>query len=267
MLGPFTSWGYLTLVPTIRIAGNKLCPIGIFLLMLNFIQIDQIEVNPDQPRKEFNEEHLEQLASSLKNLGLLQPILVQKKDSHYQLIAGERRLRAAKLAGFETITAIIREKALSAEEALAENYQREDLTPLEVAMSLESMLKNTTQELLAKRLGIKRPTIANFLRLLQLPPPVKEALASGKITMGHAKALLASDDPEKLLSSLLKKGWNVRQTEKAASSKDPVLLQAAESLREKLGTRVEITKDRIVIDYYGFDDLDRLLNHFGVALC
>lgn len=243
--------------------------IGIFLLMLSFIPVHQISVNPDQPRKEFNEERLASLSQSIKHLGLLQPILVQKKGSTFQLIAGERRLRAAKLAGLETIAALVKEQALSAEEALAENLQREALSPLEIATSLESMLKNTTQELLAKRLGLKRSTIANFLRLLSLPPPVKKALEEGLITMGHAKALLSADDPVSLLPRLVQKKWSVRETEKAASSssQDACLTQAAENLQEKLGTRVEITKDRIVIDYYGYDDLTRLLNLFGVTLC
>lgn len=237
--------------------------------MLSFIPVREIQVNPDQPRKEFNEEKLASLAESIKHLGLLQPILVQKKGSSYQLIAGERRLRAARLAGLETIAALVKEQSLSAEEALAENYQREALNPLEIASSLESLLKNSTQELLSKRLGIKRSTISNFLRLLSLPQAAKEALIKGDISMGHAKALLSSADSEALLRELLSKKWSVRRTEKAArvAKKDAILSQAAESLQEKLGTRVEVTKDRIVIDYYGFDDLIRLLNHFGVTLC
>lgn len=236
--------------------------------MLSFVPLHQIVVNPDQPRTEFDEDKLKALAESITHLGLLQPILVQKKENGYQLIAGERRLRAARLAGLETIAAIIRERCLSAEEALAENLQREALGPLEVAKALESLVKNSTQDLLAKRLGLKRSTIANFLRLLSLPEPVKEALSEGTISMGHAKALLAADDPAQLLTRLIQKKWSVRQTEKAASAKvDPILLQAQEALQEKLGTRVEIAKGRIVIDYYGHDDLDRLLNSFGVSLC
>lgn len=237
--------------------------------MLSFIPLSQISENPDQPRKEFKEKALASLAASIKHLGLLQPILVQKKGERFQLIAGERRLRAAKMAGLETIAAIIKESALSAEEALAENYQREALTPLEIALALDKMVQGTTQDTIAKRLGIKRSTIANFLRLLSLPPTIKEALTSGRITMGHAKALLAAPNPEALLMDLLAHKWSVRQTEKAASAseKESCLTAAAENLQEKLGTRVQITKDQIVIDYYGFDDLTRLLNLFGVALC
>jgi ParB family chromosome partitioning protein len=236
--------------------------------MLSFIPLDHIRENPHQPRKEFDEEKLSSLAESITHLGLLQPILVTKVVDGYQLIAGERRLRAAKLAGLETIAAIVREKSLVAEEALAENLQREALSPLEIAASLEAMLRQTTQEILAKRLGIKRSTIANFVRLLSLPEPVKKALGQEMITMGHAKALLQAEDPEKLLPQVIENKWSVRQTEKVASlKKDPTLTHAEGSLEERLCTRVEITRDRIIIDYYGFDDLDRLLNYFGVSLC
>ncbi len=138
--------------------------------MLTFIEVQKIFASPHQPRQHFDEQQLASLSSSIKHLGLLQPIVVQKKGANFELIAGERRLRAAKLAGLKEIAAIVRDTALAAEEALAENLQREGLKPLEIAQALEKLARNTTQEALSQRLGIKRSTISNFLRLLLLPP-------------------------------------------------------------------------------------------------
>lgn len=238
---------------------------------LSFIAIDQVTENPDQPRKVFDEEKLETLAQSITHLGLLQPIVVRKKGEGFELIAGERRLRAAKKAGLSTLAAIIEEGTFSAEKALAENLQREQLNPLEIAEALQALLISSTQEKLSKQLGLKRSTLSNFLRMLTLPSEAQAALREGEITMGHAKALLSSEEPKKLLDQIKNDRLSVRQTEKRAAAskkgKSSTIAFAEEQLQEKLGTRVEITENRILIDYYGIDDLDRMLNFLGLSLC
>ena len=246
----------------------------IFLMReLSFIPLNQVRENPDQPRQVFDEEKLDELAESIKHLGLLQPILVRKNGDSFELIAGERRLRAAKKAGLATLAAVIDDGTLSAEKALAENLQREPLNPLEIAEALSALLASSTQEKLAKELGLKRSTLSNFLRLLSLPTLAKAALREGSISMGHAKALLSVDDEktqEALLKRIQNKQLSVRQVEKEARqpvSKEAHLLEAADRLMEKLGTRVEITENRILVDYYGIDDLARVLDFFGVSLC
>lgn len=240
---------------------------------LSFIPTGAVVENPHQPRKTFDEEKLDSLAESIAHLGLLQPILVCKKGDSFELIAGERRLRAAKKAGLATLPAIVEEGDFeSAAKALAENLQREELNPLEIAEALKKLMASSTQECLAKQLGLKRSTLANFVRLLSLPRDAQIALREGKISMGHAKALLAIEDikgQEELLRRIQNKNLSVRQTEKASKDleKSDFLLQAEEALQEKLGTRVQIHESRVIIDYYGIDDLDRVLNLFGISLC
>lgn len=191
---------------------------------LSEIPIDQIHANPGQPRKEFDEESLAELSDSIREIGIIQPITLRKKsENDYQIIAGERRFRAAKLAGLQSIPAYIRtaddENVL--EMALIENIQREDLNSMEVALACQHLLEvyNMTQEQLSSRIGKKRATIANYIRLLKLPAEIQVALKDREIDMGHARALLAIDDPIKqlrLFHELKQYGYSVRMVEEKA---------------------------------------------------
>ena len=181
--------------------------------MINEIPITQIERNPDQPRRDFDQEALMELATSIREIGIVQPItLRQLSENHYQIIAGERRWRASQLAGLSSLPAYIRtindENVM--EMALVENIQREDLNAIEIALGYQHLIDNTgmTQERLAERVGKKRTTVANFLRLLKLPAQVQMALQKKEIDMGHARALLSLDDPKmqiKLFKDIIKK--------------------------------------------------------------
>ena len=188
------------------------------------VPIEQIHANPDQPRRDFDPESLEELAVSLREIGIIQPITLREvKKGDYQIIAGERRFRAAGLAGLKTIPAYIRtandENVM--EMALIENIQREDLNSMEVALACQNLLEvyNMTQEQLSARIGKKRATIANYIRLLKLPAEIQVALKNKQIDMGHARALLAIDDPMKqlqLFHELTKYGYSVRMVEDKA---------------------------------------------------
>lgn len=188
---------------------------------INEIQISQIERNPNQPRHEFDEEALQELANSIREIGIVQPItLRQIDDNRYQIIAGERRWRASQLAGLTSIPAYIRtindENVM--EMALVENIQREDLNAVEIALAYQHLLDNTgfTQEKVAERVGKKRATVANFLRLLKLPAQVQMALQKKEIDMGHARALLSLDDPKlqiKVFKEIVKNEYSVRKVE------------------------------------------------------
>lgn len=191
---------------------------------INEIPVDHISPNPDQPRRTFDEEALEELATSIRELGIIQPLTLRNvgKDS-YQIISGERRYRAAKLAGLETVPAYIRTANDSelTEMALIENIQREDLNAIEIALTFRKLIDqyNLTQERLSERIGKKRATIANFLRLLKLPAEVQLGLRDRHIDMGHARALLSVEKPSlqlKLYNETLKKGLSVRQVEQQA---------------------------------------------------
>lgn len=191
---------------------------------INEIQIDRIEPNPDQPRTTFDEESLEELAISIRELGIIQPLSLRLTESgNYQIIAGERRWRAAKLASLTTVPAYVRTVTDSeiTEMALIENIQREDLSSIEVALAFKKLIDNynLTQERLSERLGKKRATIANHLRLLKLPAVIQLALRDRKLDMGHARALLAVESPEqqvRLYKLILKEGLSVRQVEQMA---------------------------------------------------
>lgn len=188
------------------------------------ISISEISPNPDQPRSQFDQETLEELAMSISELGIIQPLTLRKTDDgRYQIISGERRYRAAKLAGLESVPAYIREASdlELTEMALIENIQREDLNAIEIALSYKKLLEqhHLTQERLSERVGKKRTTIANFLRLLKLPAEVQLGLRDKKLDMGHARALLMVNDPSlqlKLYNETLKKGLSVRQVEQLA---------------------------------------------------
>jgi ParB family chromosome partitioning protein len=246
------------------------------------VELDKIIPNEYQPRKVFDEEKLKELAASIREQGVIQPIIVHRVGTTYGLIAGERRWRAAKLAGLATIPAIVKEASKRGliEMALIENIQREDLNPLEAAESYKRLIDEfkMTQEDLAKRVGKDRTTITNFLRLLSLPKEVKQEMVAGSLTMGHAKALLSLErvrDQQLAAALIIKKGLSVREAETlAARLKNPPkdkrprqsgeLRSVEEKLRKALGTKVSISASskggKIMIAYYSEEDLDRILD-------
>lgn len=246
------------------------------------LPIDSIAPNPQQPRKDFETNALSELSTSLKQSGVLQPVVVRRAGQGYQLIVGERRWRAAKLAGIERIPAVIREAtdAESLELALVENLLRENLNPLEEAEAYQRLLADFhwTQEELAERVGKDRSSIANCLRLLRLPEAIQGDLRAGRLTMGHARALLSLDTVAaqlKLREEILAHSWSVRATEEGVNRtrshlprrpprRSPELTAVEETLREKLTTRVRLVGNerhgRIEIVYTSREDLDRLLD-------
>lgn len=247
----------------------------------NEIDIDRISPNPNQPRLLFDEERLEELAASIRENGVLQPVLVRPFGRNFQLIAGERRLSAAQRAGLLKIPAVVREvpDERLLELALVENIQREQLNPIEEAQAYQHLMEETgqTQEQMAERLGKDRSTLANAIRLLKLPPAVSLLVSEGKLSPGHARALLSADlspaEMKRMAGVILEKGWSVRETERWAKRKDkapalpriqdPNEASAEDRLRLALGTRVEIvhkSKDsgEIRIHYYGHEELMRL---------
>jgi len=259
---------------------------------LKHVPVIHIQVNPYQPRRDFCQEDLEELAQSIRTVGILHPPLVRPiSDSHlFELISGERRLRAAQLADLSTIPVYIRQTdyETSAQAALIENIQRVDLNPLEISKALKRLIEEfgVTQDQLSQQIGKKRSTIANYLRLLSLPKAIQESLLTHRITMGHAKAILALEREEQqqlLHNQIVRDHLNVREAEKAARQlnekeekttskalpKDCYLENLINKMREKFGTDVSIqgqgTRGRIQIDYYSLDDLDRLLAIFGVS--
>jgi ParB family chromosome partitioning protein len=190
------------------------------------VRVDEIEPNPQQPRSRFDEEGLEELSASIREVGVLQPVIVTSGEEGYVLIAGERRWRAAQRAGLETIPAVVRETAAddTLVEALVENLQRQDLTPLEEAHAYRQLLENygMTQDRVAERVGKSRPAISNTLRLLQLPGPVQTMVDSGSLTAGHARALLGLEDKKYaiyLAEKAAAEGWSVRQVEDAVRTR------------------------------------------------
>ena len=261
---------------------------------INEIPIEQIEPNTDQPRSLFNEEALQELANSIHEIGIIQPItLRQISVNRFQIIAGERRWRASKKAGLKTIPAYIRtikdENVM--EMALVENIQREDLNPVEIALAYEHLLENTgmTQEKVAERVGKSRAAVTNFLRLLKLPAQVQMSLQKREIDMGHARALLALDSPSlqlKVFREILKSGWPVRKVEEVvqqlkngedidagnkkiqAKTKLPEEFNALKTrLSSFLNTKVQLTcspkgKGKISIPFNNEEELERIMNVF-----
>lgn len=253
------------------------------------VPVSAIEPNPRQPRVDFPEESLAALARSIREVGVLQPVVVRPRDGGYELVAGERRLRAARLAGLATIPAIIREgdDTESLREALIENIHREDLGPLELASAFQELLEElgVTQETLAERLGYSRAHIANTIRLLSLPGDVQRLLAEGKIQAGHARALLGLPDEEARSSLALRiaaEELSVRQVEDLVRSyidravpapqtaarperpQEGWVAEIEEILSEQLQTRVRVApgrrKGKIVVEFGSRDDLDRIVS-------
>ena len=223
------------------------------------IALSQIEPNPNQPRREFSEESLRELADSIIEIGIVQPITLRQIDEErYQIIAGERRFRASQLAGKETIPAYIitADDESTMEMALVENIQREDLNALEIALAYQKLIEqnNFSQEQLSKRVGKGRATIANFLRLLKLPAPVQMALKEKQIDMGHARALLSLDDPKqqiKLFNEIQKNGYSVRQVEEIVRQMKKEGYDAAKKKENKQQENVAV-----------FSQLKKQLTHF-----
>lgn len=193
---------------------------------INEIELSKISVNPNQPRREFDETALEELADSIREIGIIQPITLRKvSDDEYQIIAGERRYRASQKAGLDTIPAYIRtaDDENVMEMALIENIQREDLNSVEIALAYQHLIEqyDLTQERLSERVGKKRTTIANYLRLLKLPAPIQMALQNKQIDMGHARALITLGDPKlqvKIFEEILEHGYSVRKVEEIVKS-------------------------------------------------
>ena len=239
------------------------------------IKISDIRPNPYQPRKVFAEEALKELSESIKQRGVFQPILVRKSLKGYELIAGERRLKASKMAGLKEIPAVVVEfddKDMM-EVSLLENIQREDLNPIEEAEAYNQLIEklNYTQEELANRISKSRTYVTNTLRLLKLPMKVQDLLVTNKITYGHARALLALTDEDKMLelaNRVVKESLTVRDIEKLVNQKpkkektkkeDPYLESLRHSLENKLSTKVELDNKKVTIHYTDTDDLNRIL--------
>lgn len=252
--------------------------------VLKNLKITEVEPNREQPRKNFNQEALEELAESIKEYGLIQPIVVTEKDGYYCIIAGERRWRACKLAGLEEIPAIVREddERKNKEIALIENIQREDLNPFEKALGIKNLMEsyNLTQEEVAKKLGKGRSTIANSIRVLNLEPRVLELAKQGKISEAHCKLLLAITDPEKqylTAMDIIERGTTTRELEqtnkeinkkqisKEELKKINILYKDIENTFQGFfGTKVKMApgkkRGKIIIEYSSNDDLERILN-------
>ncbi len=245
------------------------------------VPVGKIIPNPHQPRLYFNEEKLEELARSIKEHGILQPLTVTKNGENYELIAGERRFQAAKKAGLPTVPVIVRaaEEQQKFELAITENVQRHDLNPIEEAKAYKRLMDefHLNQEEVAQKMGKSRSAVANSVRLLHLPVEIQRAVAEDKISEGHAKALLAIENPEKqraLFELIVASGLTVREAEakarevserppKKMKTVDPVLKEKSERLAEIFGTKVKINRSgqggKIVIEYYGEEDLNHIL--------
>jgi len=260
----------------------------------NRLSIEDIEANPKQPRRDFDEQSLQELANSIKLHDIIQPITVTKlATGKYRLISGERRLRAAKLAGIKDIPAYVRQAndAELLELALLENLQREDLNAMEVSLSYKRMMEELdyTQEQVAERMGKDRSTVANFIRLLKLPPDIQLAVRNGEITMGHARALINVDTIDKqifIFNEIKEKGLSVRQTEalvrnlykqsgavkKSSKSHLSSSLQRIEDkLASHFSTRVKLRHSRngsgqLTIEYYSQEELNKILGQINVSL-
>ena len=251
------------------------------------IPLDQVDRNPDQPRRYFDEEQLNELKESIETHGVLEPIIVRPVEGRYEVVVGERRWRAAQLAGLETIPAVVRPLSdrEAMEIALVENLQREDLNPVEEAEAYKRLMGEfgMTQEEVAERVGKKRSTIANRLRLLELDEELVVEVETGRLSAGHAKALLGIPSKQRRLElarRLIEEGWSVRMVEEAVRreqersarpkgggrkgpGRDPLLQDVEDRLQRRFGTKVRIVqrggRGRIEIEYYDEEDRERLL--------
>lgn len=257
-----------------------------------YIDIEKIEPNPNQPRKRFNQQELEELSETIKNVGVIEPIVVRIENDKFILISGERRLRAAKMAGFKKIPAIIKnlDDIRSLEIALIENIQREDLTPIEEAKAYEQLLKLTNMNIkqIAEKVGKDRSTISNLLRLLKLPDEIKSYIEEKKVTAGQVRPLLSIADKKmmiELAEKIVNENWtarkveeevakitdpNSRKTSNKVSFKDPTILEIEKKIRAKFTTKVDILYNsngtgKIVFHYANLDEFDRLLELFGIS--
>ncbi|MFR7984764.1 MAG: ParB/RepB/Spo0J family partition protein [Clostridia bacterium] len=251
---------------------------------ISFININEIKPNQNQPRKSFNEEKLEELAASIIENGLIQPVILRKADKGYEIVAGERRWRACRKAGLKEIPCIIRE--FTDEQnmliAIIENMQREDLNPIEEAEGLNQMIVNfgMTQEQVSKSVGKSRPYITNALRLLKLPSEIREMLLANQLSAGHARAIAGISDTEKqiqLAEYAIKEGLSVREIEKIIkeenapkkkisrkkAEKSADVRKVEDDLKQIMGTKVNLNqsgkKGKIEIEYYSRDELERLI--------
>lgn len=245
--------------------------------------IDEITPSKVQPRKDFNEEQLRELADSIREKGIIEPLIVRRSQNGYELIAGERRWRAARLAGLKEVPVIVRDatEEESLELALIENIQRANLNPIEEALAYKSLMErfSLSQDDTAKKVGKERATVANYLRLLKLTPEVKDALQKGEISMGHAKILLSLDshaNQRELCRKIIQNGLSVRETEEAVKqggSKDKIHHKKAvhhksveDELRAIFSTKVLVKenkgKGRFEIEFYSYEELERILEMF-----
>jgi len=274
--------GFDSLIPTQIVEAEFDVTAGDDEHNMHQVACELIDPNPHQPRTEFDEAALQALAASIRVHGILQPLVVTKQGNRFELIAGERRLRAARIAGLDSVPVIVRsfDEQEKLELALIENIQREDLNPLEVATAYRKLTDQFNLALsdISEKVGRAESTISNTMRLLNLPPAAKRALVEGAITEGHARVLLTTDEPHKqmeLLRLMLERHWNVRQAEEyargyrgeagskmAAEARIAGYNQLTESLGEYLGARVmqrhTAKGGRIIIEYQSEDELDRI---------
>ena len=243
---------------------------------LQEVSVYDIDTNPDQPRKTFDEEKLNELAASIRTHGIVQPLILYRQGDRYTIVAGERRYRAARLAGLKAVPAVITDKEAHElqEVSLIENLQREDLNPVEEAAAIRFLMvqHNLTQEEVSSRIGRSRPAVTNALRLLNLPDSVQGMLKDGSLSAGHGKMLAGLDDnkAEKLAQKAVREGWSVRQMEEAvrldalprkkiSRRMDPEVRRTASAIRSKLRAKVAIEGDqekgKIIISYFSKDDL------------
>ncbi len=245
------------------------------------LRITELEANQNQPRRNFDDQSLQELADSIKQHGVVQPIIVRKIDENYQIVAGERRWRAARLAGLKSVPVVVKDYSniQVMEIALIENLQRQDLNAIEEAIAYKSLIEehDMTQEEISEKIGRSRSAIANTLRLLNLPGEIKEFVVQGKISAGHARALLSITDKKRQIEIALKiidQQLNVRDIEKLVMQKEKgepkkenkksvEIIELEERLKKALATKVSIvhkkSKGKIEIEYYNNDDLERIL--------